>query len=304
MRGALVAALVLVGAGVAGCDDEPARPATPEADPVRLAGDWTKVGSDGHLYLQVNTDGARHYEIFRVDLATGDATQVTDVPGPFGVSTFSVSRAGLVAAQAPHGVDEIALMTRHGHLEPVPRARGSSPDISNRGDVVALRPVGKRSWELMLRERDTSAWRRLGAGPTARAAWLGPSTLAVLDTHDGRTTWRAITVEDGRMGPSHAVAPGRYVPADYGVRDNGRPLLLLGDRGEPALLWEPGRPAERLPPAARRAGCLSPDGTQALLTGGRDLAVLSIETGDVRSVGDPGTRVLGCAWVEGRFGPD
>lgn len=299
-----MATLVLAWVGAVGCDDERAAPAPPEPDPVRLEVDWRNVGSVGHLYLQVNTDGAQHYEVVRVDLATGHATQLTDVPGPFGVSTFSVSRAGLVVAQAPHGVDEIALMTSDGHLEPVPQARGSSPDISNRGDVAALRPVGKRSWELMLHERGAATWRRLGPGPMARVAWLDPSTLAVFGTRDGRTTWRAITTEDGRIGPRQEVAPGRYVPADYGVRDNGRPLLLLGDRGEPALLWAPGRPPERLPPASRRASCLSPDGTRALLTGGRDLAVLSIETGEVRSVGDPGRHVLGCAWVAERFGPD
>lgn len=304
MRGALAAALVLVWTGVAGCDDERAGPAPREPDPVLLEVDWRRVGSDGHLYLQVNTDQAQHYEVVRVDLATGDTAQITDVPGPFGVSTFSVSRAGMVVAQAPDGVDEIALMTDDGRLEPLPRARGSSPDISTRGDVAALRPVGKRSWELMVHERGTRTWRPLGAGPTARAAWLDPSTLAVFSTRGGRTTWRAITTEDGRLGPRHRVARGRYVPADYGARDNGRPLLLLGGRREPALLWQPGHPPERLPPASRRAACLSPDGTQALLTGGSGLAVMTTGTGAVRSVGDPGRRILGCAWVEERFGPD
>lgn len=305
MRRRLIPALALVWtAAVAGCDDDTAGPPAPDPDPTRLEADWSKVGSDGHLYLQVNTDGAQHHEVFRVDLATGDTTQVTDIPGPFGVSTFSVSRAGLVVAQAPDLVDELARLTPDGELDPVPSARGSAPDISNRGDIAALRPVGKRAWELMLHDHGTQTWRRLGPGPRARAAWLDPSTLAVFTTRDGRTTWRRLTIGDGRLGPAQDVVPGRYVPADYGVRGNGRPLLLLGGKNEPALLWVPGRPPERLPPVSHRARCLSPDGRRALLTGRGDLAVLSTESGEVDVVGEPGPRILGCAWVEERFGPD
>lgn len=305
MRRALLAALALSCAALAGCEDEPAdSPATTESDAVRLEADWSRVGSRGYLYLQVNTDGARHYEIVRVDLAEGVATQITDIPGPFGVSMLSVSRAGLVVAQAPDLVDEIARMADDGDLQTLPSARGSAPDINNAGDVAALRPVSKRSWQLMLHEHGSDSWRRLGPGPMARTAWLDPSTLALFKTRDGRTTWRTLTTVGGRLGPPRMVAEGRYTPADYGARDGDRPLLLLGDKHQPALLWWPDRPPERLPPASSRASCLSPDATSVLLTGGRDLAVLSLDTGEVDAVGTSAARILGCAWAEERFGPE
>lgn len=303
-RTALAALVVACACVVTGCRGEAERPETTESGPVRIEADWSKLGSRDHLYLQVNTDGAKHYEIVRVDLATGGATQITDIPGPFGVSMFSVSRAGLVVAQAPDFVDEVARLTSDGTLEPLPHARGSAPDINNAGDVAALRPVGKRSWELMLQARGTHTWRGLGPGPLTRSAWLDSSTLALFKSEDGSTVWRTMSTDDGRQSRPREIAVGHYAPADYGVRDNDRPLLLLGGKGEPALLWRPGRRAEQLPPASHRATCLSPDGTQALLTGGKELAVMSIDTGEVRAIAEPGPRVLGCAWVKERFGPE
>lgn len=303
-----VAAVVMTTA-VAGCSGSPSAPApgptgaTDRQAAASLDADWSLLGGEGFVYLQVNTDGEKHYELVRVDAGTGEVDQVTDVPGPFGISMFSVGEAGLVVAEASQLVDHLASVEEDGRLVRLRPSRGSSPMLNERGDVIAFRPTPDGSADMIvLRPRGSHRWRRLTRPRSdwTTARWLDDDT--VLQLRPGRrTTWWTVDV-DGRASKERFLVRRAYVPEPSASRP-GQPVVLSSPGPAPPLLWRPGRRPTALPPGWSSA-CLSPDGERLLLLGTGRLGLLATDDldGPARVIGTTRTDVLSCGWVEQELG--
>lgn len=268
---------------------------------VELDADWDHLGTSGYVYLQVST-GDRHYELFRADLASGKVDQITDLPGPFGISNFSVSPAGLVVADASSLSDEAKWLRSDGSLVPLPGPRVLGPVINERGDVLAS-IVNARSEDLAILRHGEQRWTRVQRDVRGWTApvWLGDDAIAMITIGGRRTTWSRFAA-DGRRGRDRLIAPGAYGPG--AVTHHGQPIVMGSVRRGPALLWRPGQRPRTLPPGWGN-GCASPDGSRLLLWSAGRLGVLEVAElgGPVRQIGTSTTRILACGWVEERFGP-
>jgi hypothetical protein len=267
-----------------------------------IEADWSRLAGHGYVYFHARTDDEKHYELFRADLASGELAQVTDLSGPFGVSNFSVSRAGLVVADASSLSDEAKWLRPDGSLERLPGPRVLGPSVNDEGDVLASIVTGSTESLAILRS-DTSHWDRISSDIRGWTVswWGGDDSVILLTIGRRRTTWSRIGV-DGRRGPVRPVAPGTYLPG-YVTRDN-QPVVMAARRGDTGLLWTPGQQPRTLP-SRWEDGCVSPDGARLLLISGGRLAVLDVTdlAGPVDEIGTFTTKILGCGWVEQKFGP-
>jgi hypothetical protein len=263
--------------------------------------DWARLGTSGHVYLQVNV-GDKHYELFRADLADGSLHQLTSLPGPFGISNFSVSPGGLVVADASSLSDEAKWLRTDGGLERLPGPRVLGPVVNEQGDVLAS-IVTRRSEDLAVLRHGDTRWIRVRRDVTGWTApvWLADDAIAMISIGRKRTTWGRLTV-GGRSGPERLIATGAFGPG--AVTHHGQPIVMESIGRGPAILWIPGRRPRPLPPRWT-SGCVSPDGTRLLLWSARRLGVLDTDhvDGPVREIGTTATRILGCGWVEEKFGP-
>jgi hypothetical protein len=293
-------ALALLGcSGPRGGEADPS--ASGKAAATAIAADWERLGTSGHVYLQVNV-GAKHYELFRADLADGSLHQLTSLAEPFGISNFSVSPGGLVVADASSLSDQAKWLRDDGRLERLPGPRVLGPVVNERGDVLAS-IVTRRSEDLaVLRDGDTR-WVRVRRDVRGWGApvWLADDAIAMITVGRKRTTWRRLTV-DGRSGPERLIATGAYGPG--AVTHYGQPIVMESIRRGPAILWRPGRRPVELP-SRWTSGCVSPGGTRLLLWSADRLGMLDVDDldGPVHEIGTTATRVLGCGWVEEKFGP-
>ena len=293
-------ALVLTGC-VAQRDGAEVGRATASAD-VAIDADWSRVGDRGYVYFQANTDGKKHYELFRADLARGQVDQITDLPGPFGISNFSVSRAGLVVADASSLSDEAKWLRPDGSLVRLPGPRVLGPSVNEEGDVLASIITG-RTESLAILRAGASRWRHIERGIRGWtvAWWSGADSVIQLTIGRRRTTWSRIEA-DGRRSPARPIAAGVYFPS--AVTRHRQPVVMAARSGHTGLLWTPGQPPIRLP-SGWENGCVSPDGTRLLLMSRGRFAVLDVADpdGPVHEIGAFSTPILGCGWVDEKFGP-
>jgi hypothetical protein len=290
------------GGCVAQRDDSQSDPAVGSGSSTPFLAEWSALGTEGFVYLQVNT-GGKHYEIFRVELATLAITQITDVPGPFGISQFSVSSAGLVVAEASTLVDRLATVGPDGQLIRLPRAGASGPVINDRGDILAYRPT-RNGDDLVLRRAGSDRWVRLLSDLTAWtvSAWMNDTTVAVFRPQERETSWSRLTL-DGHQSPARRLAAGPLFPSDYGSHPLTWTILQTGAQGR-ARSWTAGHEPTPLPRGWSQ-GCVSPDGRSALLLGRNGLGLTRADgaVNAVEVIGESNAEILGCGWVGEKYGP-
>ncbi len=306
MRAVAAGYVAIAGLALGGCvmqraEDGGSAPSGP-VDRSAIEADWSQLGGDGILYLQVATS-ERRYDLFEVDLATGAGDLLSEVvTGPLGISAFSVSRAGIVVAEASTMTDRLAAIAPDGTMTPIRPFGGQAPLINEDGDIAAYLPVRGGTRDVITLTRSQGGAPVRLTAPTRQwtsVTWLSDTGLALLSTRRARTLWRRLGV-DGRLGREHLVAVGRYVPTGDYATHYGTPLVLEDEQGGPAILWQPGHRPTRLP-ARWRTGCTSPDGTAVLLLAPDAVGVLDLEgSPDIRTVQVSG--VAGCGWLEGRPG--
>lgn len=88
----------------------------------------------GTLYLDTG-DGAFSTNLWRIDLPSGHATQLTDNPAQDGISNFSASPAGLVMGDAASTVDVLDRLW-HGKAIQIGDGSGDAPVINNAGQIA------------------------------------------------------------------------------------------------------------------------------------------------------------------------
>lgn len=274
-------------------------PATTSVE-MALDADWHRLAAHGYVYFQANTDGARHYELFRTNLTTGTTDQLTDLPGPFGISNFSVSPSGVVVADASSLIDQAAMLRPDGSLARLPGPRALGPSINEHGDVLATIERGTHD-VLAVLPRGASRWRPIAtiSGWTV-SRWYDDRTAVLLRIGKDQTTWRKVDVE-GTASRWRALGPDLH-PSSIVTRD-GQPVLLAGAGS--GFLWTPGTGRLRRLPQGWRSGCISPDGKRILLTRRGVLATIDIDdlSGKVREIGTLPGDILGCGWAEEKHGP-
>lgn len=302
----LTTAIGLASIALGGCHDAhrhqvAPRTSAPSAD-VRFTADWHHLGHRGYIYFHASTDNNKHYELFRTDLATGQTDQVTDLPGPFGVSNFSVSSGGLVVADASTLIDQAAWLRPGGTLARLPGPRALGPSINDRGDVLASIEHGSAE-DLAVLRKGTTHWRRIVQGITGWTVswWWDDQTAILLRIGKGRTTWQTIGV-DGSESRRRAVGRGAR-PSSMSTHDH-RPVLMTASGPNQGVLWTPGHKRRRLPRGWHH-GCLSPDGQRILFMRNGVFGTIDVDhlSGAVQEIGSFDAKILGCGWVEEKFGP-
>jgi hypothetical protein len=265
---------------------------------------WDRLGGTGFVYFQANTDGKKHYELFRVDHATGEETQVTDLPGPFGISNFSVSSSGLVVADASSMIDQAAWVNTDGTLVQLPGPRVLGPSVNDAGDVVASIVAGRRAQLAVLRD-GYERWQRVDAPMKGWTLswWHDDDSLILLRIGRHRTTWRLIDLDGERTRWRPVGGRGIYLRSSMATHD-GQPVMLRSRTADSTLLWAAGRRPRRLP-SGWQQGCMSPDDSRLLLMRDGVLGSIGIHNlrGTVEEIGTYSTDILGCGWVEEKYGP-
>lgn len=297
--GCLAGALLLV-VGLAACGSGPGDQGQRDAGrrpQAQVA--WSRLRDGGYLYLLVAT-GPQHGEVERVDLRTGTARRITATPGPFGVSMFSLSPAGLVLAEAPHSISQVDRLTSAGALRRVLPASAANALINQRGDLALWLRAGAHL-ELAVRARATGRLSpRARVGGRDSAVWRAGG-LVVLRRAHGVTSWREVG-PDGRpvTGRAGRLA-GEHWTLDAATNVQG-PVLLGSVGSRPGLLWWPGRRVQALAPGWR-PGCVSPQGNAVLVTKGRRIGVIAIARPRVvLPIGHTSSAVVQCGWSERRYG--
>jgi hypothetical protein len=88
----------------------------------------------GTLYLDAG-DGAFSTNLWRIDLPSGQAAQLTHNPEQDGISNFSASLAGLVMGDAATSVDVLNRLW-HGKAIKIGDGSGDAPAINNAGQIA------------------------------------------------------------------------------------------------------------------------------------------------------------------------
>jgi hypothetical protein len=289
--------------GLAGCSPGGAA-ARPAARRVLPAGAGAALGA-GTLYLLLG-NVAISANLWRVDLGSGRARQLTFNPPQYGVSNFSASTAGLVLGDARSGLDETEIMVR-GRPRLLGGGAGDSPQINAAGQIVdaasAEQGVRHGPWShdrLLYWASPSSPYQTIYQAPPenlASIAWNPAGTLILavngpdayarlfaVNQH-GRIVRRFLTVPGFPSG----VAWGRYgLAVGY---QTARPSIVVGMSG---------RALARLP-GGWIPQCWNPAGTKLLVTT-RDLERIGIwepaSPGEVQDLGRlPGGALQECSWT-------
>jgi hypothetical protein len=177
----------------------------------------------GTLYLDAG-DGAFSTNLWRIDLPSGHATQLTHNPEQDGISNFSASPAGLVMGDAATSVDVLDRLW-HGKAIQIGDGSGDGPAINNAGQVAyELDPSGSGAgvYRILLRDSITTPprtiFRETQFGNLGISGWsTDGKELLISESPDSQAYTKYVAITTG-----------------------GRVVRQLTLRGPEALVnWEP-----------------------------------------------------------------
>jgi hypothetical protein len=238
----------------------------------------------------------------------GQEQQLTANQRGYGIDAFAASRAGLILAEAAHGVDHLARWTRHGPawLRMPGTAgsliRGSSPDIRDNGMIGYVTPPLPSGTG---RSADFAIWIRssfTGRGTIVhrqRQALAGP----VFGPHDQIAVqgWdrRQPSVIIYRDGGFHQLRTGvQAIPSLLAWGQHAPALAIAFPSHDAELLFLNGR---RVPlPSGWQPLAWNPAGTKLLMQSATALGIWSAAApGQVTRIGGitPGVHILQATWL-------
>jgi hypothetical protein len=130
--------------------------------PAALPQGAAAILGSGTLYLDAG-NSAFSTNLWRIDLPSGQATQLTDNPEQDGISNFSASPAGLVMGDAASSVDVLDRLW-HGKAIQIGDGSGNAPVINSAGQVAyELDPPGSGGgvYRILLRDSITASPRTI-----------------------------------------------------------------------------------------------------------------------------------------------
>lgn len=171
--------------------------------PAALPQGAAAVLGSGTLYLDAGSS-AFSTNLWRIDLPSGRASQLTHNAAQDGISNFSASPAGLVMGDAASTVDALDRLW-HGKAIAIGDGTGSAPVINNAGQIAfELDPPGSRAgvYRILLRDSITAPprtiFRESQFGSLGISGWSPDgSELLITESPDSGSYTKYVAITTG-----------------------------------------------------------------------------------------------------------